>query len=75
MTRTRMITISISLVLLLAVYAVGPSLLAPQSDTAADRCADSVSSDSSSIHWRLFPVAGWICEDASGRDKYLGWWA
>lgn len=74
MTRTR-ITVATAIILVLAVYTFGPRLLGPQSDSAANRCADEVETETSSIGWREFPVAGWVCQDADGRKSYLGWWA
>lgn len=66
---------AVVIILALAVYAFGPRLFAPQSDRAANQCADQVQTDTSSIGWRVFPVAGWVCKDAEGRKSYLGWWA
>ncbi len=74
MTRTR-IFVAAAIILALAVYAFGPRLLAPQSDAAANECAEEVASETSSIDWRVFPVAGWVCQDADGHESYLGWWA
>lgn len=74
MTRRRKL-LGAAIVLLLAVYAFGPPLLAPQSDRASTECADQVDNDSSAIRWRLFPLAGWVCEDSGATKSYLGWWA
>lgn len=74
MTRNR-IFVAAAIILALAVYAFGPRLLSPQSDRAANQCADRVESETSSISWRVFPVAGWVCKDEDGREDYLGWWA
>lgn len=69
------ILVAAAIILALGVYAFGPRLLAPQSDSAANKCAEKVASETSSVSWRVFPVAGWVCQDADGRESYLGWWA
>lgn len=73
MTRNRVL-VAAAIILALAVYAFGPRLLAPQSDSAANKCADEIESETSSIGWRVFPIAGWVCQDADGHKSYLGWW-
>ncbi len=73
MIRSR-IVVAAAIVLALGVFAFGPRLLAPQSDRASNQCAEDVESETSSIGWRVFPVAGWVCEDADGNKSYLGWW-
>ncbi len=72
-TRNR-IFVATAIVLALAVYAFGPRLLAHQSDSASNQCAEDVEGETSSIGWRVFPVAGWVCQDADGKESYLGWW-
>ena len=58
----------------LAIYLIGPRLLAPQSDTASEACINRYPNDGGATQWSFGPVAGWRCVTTSG-DKYLAWWA